>query len=68
MAAVRGKESECSHSCGGEVLRLMFLDVSHETLDVTPCRTSPPMPLVCARLVRSALCNTRSHLTAAGCT
>ena len=46
----------------------LFKDVSHETPDVTPCRTSPPMPLVRTRLARNAWCNTISHLTAAGCT
>ena len=43
------------------------LDVSHETPDVTPCRTSPPMPVVRTSLERNARFNTMSHLTAAGC-
>ena len=39
----------------------------HETPDVTPCRTSPPMPVFRSRLARNAWCNTISQLTAAGC-
>ena len=44
------------------------LDVSHETHDVTTCRSSPPMLSCCTRLARNARCKTMSHLTAAGCT
>ena len=42
------------------------LDVSHETPDVTPCRTPPPMPAFRTCLVRNAWCHTMSHRTAAG--
>ena len=42
-------------------------DVSHETPDVAPCRTLPPMPFVRTCLARNARCDTMSHLTAAGC-
>ena len=45
---------------------IWWLDVSHETPDVTPCRTSPPMLFFRTRLARNAWCNTMSHLTAAG--
>ena len=44
----------------------LFKDVSHETPDVTPCCTSPPMPFFRTCLARNAWCNTMSHLTAAG--
>ena len=45
---------------------ISVLDVSHETLDVIPCRTSLPLPFFRTCLARSAWCNTMSHLTAAG--
>ena len=32
----------------------LFKDVSHETPDVTPCRTSPPMPFLRTRVLREA--------------
>ena len=54
-----------------EVRYYMFVwikDVSHEAPDVTPCRTSPPMPVFRTHLERNAWCKTMSHLTAAGCT
>ena len=34
-----------STPCGGEVLHFRLKDVSHETPDVIPCRTSTPMPV-----------------------
>ena len=46
----------------------VFKDVSHETPDVTPCHTSPPMPTFRTCLARNAWCNTMSHLSAAGST
>ena len=46
----------------------LFQDVLHETPDVTPCRTSAPMPFFRTCLARNAWCNTMSHLTAAGST
>ena len=46
----------------------LFNDVSHKTPGVTPCRTSPPMPVFRMLLARNARCNTMSHLTAAGST
>ena len=55
------------YSLWGWGVTFHVLDVSHETPDVTPCRTSPPMPFVRTCLARNAWCNTRSHLTAAGC-
>ena len=46
----------------------LFKDVPHETPNVAPCRTSPPMPVFRTwYLARTAWCNTMSHLTAAGC-
>ena len=44
----------------------LFKEVSRETPDVTPCRTSPPMPVFRTRLARNARCNTMSHLTTTG--
>ena len=44
----------------------LFKDVSHETPDVTPRRTSLPMPFVRTCLARNTRGNTMSHLTAAG--
>ena len=40
-------------------------DVLHETPDVAPCRTSPPMSFFRTRLARNTRCNTMSRLTAA---
>ena len=48
--------------CGGEVLHVCIHCVSRETPDVTPCRTSPPMPVFCTCLVRNAWCNTMLKL------
>ena len=39
-------------TCRGEVSR--FIDVSHEAPDVTPCRASPPSPILCVCLARNA--------------
>ena len=57
----------CCIPCGGEVLHFCVLDVSHETPNVTPCRTSPPMPDFAYASRAKRLMNTMSHLTAAGC-
>ena len=42
-----------STPCGGEVLHFMVQDVSRETPDATPCRTSPPMPCFHTCLART---------------
>ena len=40
--------------CGGDVLHIcVHSDVSHETPDVTPCRTSTPMLVVRTCLART---------------
>ena len=50
-------DPEHATPCEGEVLHTCFKDASRETPDVTPCRTSPPLPIFRTCLARNARCN-----------
>ena len=68
LFAVRPRAEPPQYSLRRWGVTCLFKDVSHETPDVTPCRTSPPMPFLGTRPVRNAWCHTKSRLTAAGST